>query len=266
MQGEVMKKLSAIFGVLALLAAELVFASASVTSLAGTVTAALGAAPGRPLRQGDMVREGETVTTGAGSSVVLRFDDGQITALVANSRLTITTYQYNPQTQSGNVLLSLVEGGMRAITGLIGGRSPDRVAYRAATATIGIRGTDITVVTSAGNILVTVTNGIISYQFPGQAAVTVNAGNAVATTADRGTITGAAATIIAQLPAQFGVQATNVQQAIQQLSAAITNAVSSSQTQTQTGTPAQVSVATTPTGSGSGSGGGGGSASPSGNR
>ena len=115
------------------------------------------------MRQGDEVAQGDTVITGANSSAVLKFDDGQVVALTANSRMTITAYQYNPATESGNVLLSLVTGGMRAITGLIGRRSPSQVAYRAATATIGIRGTDGTIATNGTDVVVTVTDGVMTF-------------------------------------------------------------------------------------------------------
>src|SRR5262245_10516760 len=171
-QGEFMKKLSVIFGLFLLALAELAFANARVTTVSGTVSAAVGAGPSRTLRQGDTVKQGETVVTGENSSAVLLFDDGQITALTANARLTVTTYTYNPQSGSGNILLSLVSGGMRAITGLIGKNNPQQVAYRAATATIGIRGTDVTVVLNRdGSYVVTVTEGSISFTVAGQTAV-----------------------------------------------------------------------------------------------
>src|SRR5258708_31973818 len=107
--------------------------------------------------------------------------------------MTITAYQYNPQTGGGNVLLSLIGGGMRAITGLIGKRSPSQVAYRAATATIGIRGTDaVLVVTPLGDIYATVSEGAITFQLPGLAAVVIPQGEAIHVKAD-GTISRGAA-------------------------------------------------------------------------
>lgn len=250
-----MKKLSVLLGLFALLVAELVFANATVTSATGTVSVAVGTAPGRTLRLGDIVRQGETVSAGPGSSVVMRFDDGQIVALPANSRITVTTYQYNAQTQSGNVLLSLIDGGMRAITGLIGRRSPDNVAYRAATATIGIRGTDITLVTSAGNLVVTVADGVISFRVGTGPIQTVSAGNA-ASLVNGQVATGPAASIIGALPRELGVRATDVQNAISLLNAAIQNAITTQATTGQQAASSSISVATTPTGSGSSGGGG----------
>ena len=174
-----MKKLSVVIALLALFFCDLALAaSAVVTSLTGTAQVQTGTAPARTLRQGDEVVQGETVSTGPSSSVVLKFDDGQVAALTANSRMTVTAYQYNPASESGNVLLSLITGGMRAITGLIGKRSPNQVAYRAATATIGIRGTDVTIATNGGDVVVSVTEGSISFTFAGQ-TVTIPAGQAI---------------------------------------------------------------------------------------
>ena len=169
-----MKKISVFLALMALLFCDLVMAAASavVTSATGTVQVQTGSAPARVLRQGDEVAQGDTVSTGgSGSSVVLKFDDGQVAALTANSRMAITVYQYNPASESGNVLLSLVTGGMRAITGLIGRRAPSQVSYRAATATIGIRGSDGTIVTMDGHVIVTITEGAFSITWNNQTFV-----------------------------------------------------------------------------------------------
>ena len=174
-----MKKLSVLLAFVALLFADFVLAQSAVaTSITGTVQVQTGAASARPLRQGDEVRQGDTISTGAASSAVLKFDDGQIAALTANSRMTITAYQYNPQAQTGNVLLSLINGGMRAITGLIGRNQPDRVAFRAATATIGIRGSDGNIATDGTNVTVLVNDGVFTITVLGQ-TITIPAGQAV---------------------------------------------------------------------------------------
>ncbi|HYC37525.1 MAG TPA: FecR domain-containing protein [Usitatibacter sp.] len=253
-----MKKVSVILALVTIFFAGLALANtATVTSLTGNVQAQTGSEPVRTLRVGDLVRQGDTVSTGAASSAVLRFEDGQVTALTARSRLTITAYQYNPQTQSGSILLSLVDGGMRAITGLIGRRSPENVAYRAATATIGIRGTDITVVTSQGNVVVTVADGVISFRVGDGPPTIVVAGNAASLT--QGQIrSGPAATIINALPLNLGVALTNATSDINQLAAAIGIALGPAGDVPGRGTPSRVDVSTVPSG---GTGGGGGGAS-----
>ena len=195
------KKISVLLALMALFCVELAFAaSAVVTSATGSVQAQTGAAAPRTIRQGDEVAQGDTIITGAASSAVLKFDDGQVAALTANSRMTITAYQYNPATESGNVLLSLVNGGMRAITGLIGRRTPDRVAYRAATATIGVRGTDVTIATAQGNVVVSVTEGSVSFTMNNQTIV-IPTGQAVHARPDGTFNRGAAAAVLRELRA-----------------------------------------------------------------
>lgn len=198
-----MKKLSLLLALMALFFVDLAIAAGAVaTAVTGTVQVQTGPASPRPVRQGDELTQGDTVFTSAGSAAVLKFDDGQVVALTANSRMTITAYQYNPATESGNVLLSLVTGGMRAITGLIGRRSPNQVAYRAATATIGIRGTDGTIATNGTDVVVTVTEGVMTLT-QGDLVLTIAAGEAVFTRPGQQPIRGTIASVVAQLPAAF---------------------------------------------------------------
>jgi hypothetical protein len=173
-----MKSISIFAALLAFFFAEVAVAAGAIaTSITGTVTVQSGTAAARPLRQGDSVAQGDTVVTAPASSAVLRFDDGEISALSANSRMQITSYQYNPTNNSGNVFLSLLSGGMRAVTGLIGRGAPSNVAYRAATATIGIRGTTVDVVTDGNVVAVSVDEGKISFTYNGQ-TITLDVGQA----------------------------------------------------------------------------------------
>ena len=174
-----MKKIGWILGMLALLVADLAFANAIVTSLTGPVQVQSGDAAAHALRLGDTVRQGDTVITGPQASVVLRFEDGQITALAANSRMTVTTYNYSAQSQGGSVLLSLIVGGMRAVSGLIGRNQPQNVRYKAANATIGIRGTDADLFSNDSGVTATVNDGSITFAMPGQAPVVISTGEAI---------------------------------------------------------------------------------------
>jgi hypothetical protein len=171
------KKISVLLAFVALMFAQLALAqgSAVVASLVGTAQVQTGNATPRVLRLGDQVLQGDTISTGANSNVVLKFDDGEVTALTQNSRMTITAYQYEPTSRTGNMLLSLVRGGMRAVTGFLGRNNPERVAYRAATATIGIRGTDVSIVTDGTDTEVKVTDGSVTIKV-GTQEITLTAG------------------------------------------------------------------------------------------
>ena len=176
-------------------------AGAVVTSLSGSVQVQAGAAGPRALRVGDEVAQGDTVFTGANSSVVMKFDDGQIAALTANSRMQVSAYSYDPPTQRGNILLSLVVGGMRAITGFIGHNQPNNVRFRAATATIGIRGSDGTIITDGVSVAVTVSEGAFTFTL-GTETIVIPAGRGAI--GANGIITpGTATEIFNRLPANF---------------------------------------------------------------
>ncbi len=168
-----------------------VAAPAVVNDVTGTVQAIPTAGAPRTVRKGDDVNQGETIVTGANSNVTLLFEDGQIVALSSNSRMAVTAYSYNrADAGKSNILLSLAEGGMRAITGLIGKSRPESVSYRVRNATIGIRGTDITIGTVAGNLFIKVVEGEISFEFQGK-TTTVKAGEGIDARAD-GTVRKAA--------------------------------------------------------------------------
>jgi hypothetical protein len=199
-----MKKISILLALVAIcLADPALAASAVVTSLSGTAQVQTGAAAPRGLRVGDEVAQGDTISTGGNSSVVLKFDDGQVAALTANSRMQISAYTYDPPRRSGNILLSLVVGGMRAITGLIGHSRPESVKFRAATATIGIRGSDGMIVTDGHEVAVTVSEGAFTLTFTaGGETIVILAGSGAFGT-DNHITQGTAREVFDQLPVAF---------------------------------------------------------------
>jgi hypothetical protein len=197
----IVKTLSILLALMALAFTQLADASAFVTSVAGTARVQSGQAAPRLLRQGDEVVQGDTISTGPNSSVVLKFDDGQVTALTSNSRMQVTAYEYDSQAKTGNMLLSLFVGGMRAITGLIGHAQPDKVKYRVATATIGIRGSEGIMATDGTNVVLTVLTGEFVFTFQGQ-TVSVPAGEGANATA-AGISLATAQQIFESLPQDF---------------------------------------------------------------
>jgi len=130
----------------------------------------------RALQVGSTLESGDEVSVGKGSAT-LKFEDGQIVALQENARFTIVKYEYNKtRVADSNVVLSLLTGGMRYLTGVIGGTRRDAIRLQAGTATIGIRGTDvIMLVDAAGQVLATVQDGVVSFTNQGVTAA-LNAG------------------------------------------------------------------------------------------
>ena len=197
------KIISLWFGAALLCAAELAAAqAATVFELSGSASATPSGGTARTLRKGDSINQGETVATGAASSVVIRFEDGQVAALSANSRLVISTYVYNrTDATKSNVLISLLQGGMRAVTGLIGKARPQQVAYRAANATIGIRGTDTNISVEGNIVAVSVSDGQVTFSFGGETVI-LSAGQAAITTPSGATQRVPASGVVAALKAQ----------------------------------------------------------------
>jgi FecR protein len=106
------------------------------------VTAVDPAGNRRPLHKGAAIEEGDTLFTGSGR-VQIQFKDGGFIALQPASQFKVERYRYTAAGDAEDgVVVSLIKGGLRTISGLVGKR--DRRAYemRTAVATIGIRGTE----------------------------------------------------------------------------------------------------------------------------
>ncbi len=88
------------------------------------------------------VDEGDTLTTEKDTYARIKFIDGAEVVLRPDSQFKVESYRYEEAKPAGdNIFVSLVKGGLRAVTGLVGKRNKEKIAYQTPTATIGIRGT-----------------------------------------------------------------------------------------------------------------------------
>jgi hypothetical protein len=87
---------------------------------------------------------GDMLITAKDSYAQVEMNDGTKMTIRPNSNLRIEAYQFRKEApKEDNIVLRLLRGGFRTVTGLIGKRgNADAYKLRAATATIGIRGTD----------------------------------------------------------------------------------------------------------------------------
>ncbi len=118
--------------------------AATVATTSGTVVVHKADGTIRSLAAGSRVQAGDVIGTQPNSSARINFSDGGEVTLSSNSQLKLDAYSFNTAApQKDNLVMSLLKGGLRSITGLISRRG-NRDAYRlqTATATIGIRGTD----------------------------------------------------------------------------------------------------------------------------
>lgn len=117
-------------------------AAAYVHDMTGTATATTGTAQ-RALKVGDLLESGTTVSTGATSSAVVKFEDGQVMALAERTSFRIVDYRYNKERVSqSSAVFTLLQGGLRFISGVIGATNRNSFRMNVGNATIGIRGTD----------------------------------------------------------------------------------------------------------------------------
>ena len=93
------------------------------------------------LKTGDEVRTGDTLRVGEASNMQVRFTDDGLVALKPNTIFRIDDYKFEHQAEKDTSVFSLVKGGMRTITGLIGKLSRNNYAVKTPTSTIGVRGT-----------------------------------------------------------------------------------------------------------------------------
>lgn len=96
----------------------------------------------RVLGKGLPLKEGDRLTTSQDSSAIIKLQDGTRMTLRPNSDLVVQQYQFKDGAQDNSMVMQLLRGGFRAITGLISKGSPNAAKVQTATATIGIRGTD----------------------------------------------------------------------------------------------------------------------------
>ena len=97
----------------------------------------------RPAERGGEVREGDTIVTGPGAIAQIRLADGGFLSIRADTETTLERFAYaGSEDKNASMFISLLKGGFRSVTGLIG--QLNRPGYRITTpsATIGIRGTD----------------------------------------------------------------------------------------------------------------------------
>lgn len=113
----------------------------SITHLSGVLFASHKDGSGKMLSVKSEVLEGDTLRTEVNTFARIKFTDGSEVVLRPETVFKVDAYSYTPQKQQDSFLVSLLKGGMRSVTGLLGKRSPEQFKLNTQTATIGIRGT-----------------------------------------------------------------------------------------------------------------------------
>lgn len=118
--------------------------SGTITQLSGTLSVRKADGSVRILSQRSTIESGDTINTERESFAQIRFTDGGQVTLKPNSSVKIESFKFAEEKPlEDSFLYSLVKGGLRAVTGIVGKRSKDQYQLGTATATIGIRGTTL---------------------------------------------------------------------------------------------------------------------------
>ena len=120
--------------------------SGQVTHLSGTLSVKKADGSVRILSPRSEITAGDTVTTERDTFANIRFADGANMTIKPQTSIKIEQLSYDPsKPQTDSFAATLLAGGLRMITGLLGQRSRDKFRMGTSTATIGIRGTTFNV-------------------------------------------------------------------------------------------------------------------------
>ncbi|MBC7598856.1 MAG: FecR domain-containing protein [Polaromonas sp.] len=118
---------------------------AGIAKVVGGEVRVLGTQGMRTLEPGDAVFSGDRLVSGKYGLVSVVLRDGTTVVLGNNSQLQIQKFAFDATTADGNILLDLLQGSIRVLTGVISKINPDAVQVKTSTLLVGVRGTDFIV-------------------------------------------------------------------------------------------------------------------------
>jgi hypothetical protein len=89
--------------------------------------------------------EGDRIVTGRNSAAAVTLRDGTVMSAGPNASIDLTHYAYDEKSQNGSLLLNILQGTMRLVTGIMGKTNPELIKVTTPTSVIGVRGTDFIV-------------------------------------------------------------------------------------------------------------------------
>ena len=114
----------------------------TVAHLAGTLSAKKADGTTRVLQPRSQVGTGDTLSTEKDSHAQINFSDGAQVTMKPSSAFRVDNFAFSKEApKEDSFLTTVLTGGLRMVTGLVGSRSRSKFQMGTATATIGIRGT-----------------------------------------------------------------------------------------------------------------------------
>lgn len=108
---------------------------------------------------GDAVHEGDIAIGGSGAVSVIRLIDGSTIEVRPDSEVELSAVSYG-QGSAGKIVLKLIKGGLRMVSGLFGKQPDARVEVKTPGGVIGVRGTDFAVRHCEGDSCVAETDAL----------------------------------------------------------------------------------------------------------
>lgn len=139
-----------------IMAALLLVNAAYADEAAGTVKSVKGEVnivrDGAPIKAwaGMKLMAADKIVTGTNSAVGITLQDATLLSFGPNSVSQLNEFRYDPVKRDGSLIVSVLKGSMRFVTGLLGKNDPSSVAIRLPSSTLGIRGTDFIVSAEGG--------------------------------------------------------------------------------------------------------------------
>lgn len=113
-----------------------------VEQVSGPMSARSPSGAVKALQARSEVESGDTLVTAAGAWARLRFIDNSELTLKPGSTIVIDQFSFDADKPEGDrAAYTLIKGGLRSVTGILGKRSKEKFALKTPSATIGIRGT-----------------------------------------------------------------------------------------------------------------------------
>ncbi|MDQ8036611.1 MAG: FecR family protein [Pedobacter sp.] len=133
-----------------------------VSFVSGEVTASSADGVSRQLQKGDTINSGDKISTRSGR-LQIRFTDGGFVSLQPNTIFGVDQYLYaSKPPEETSLFFSLLQGGMRTVTGAIGKVNKQSYKVRTPVATIGIRGTGYLASLTDRGLIVSVGSGFVN--------------------------------------------------------------------------------------------------------
>jgi len=98
-----------------------------------------------PVAVGDKVMPKDKLTTAKDSRVAVTLRDDTLISTGPRSQMAVAEFAFDPATQSGSVVVSVLRGVTAMVSGLVAKANASAMRVTTPTATIGIRGTEFVV-------------------------------------------------------------------------------------------------------------------------